>query len=163
MRWYQLIYLCVLLASSQSVAFAADWLTHPLKPLLASQTTASLQTLANEQPLAVVFYQPDCPWCQKQMQQLVSYQQQCHHGFQSVFIGTQGKHRALLREVQSYQQQALSFAADSQFIRLLGAIPATPITLFIDQHGQLLSANRGLITAKLLAQKIAQLSNKKCS
>jgi thioredoxin-related protein len=95
----------------------------------------------------LVFFEPDCPWCVKQMRALEELGQQCPERIQTVTAGVHGKlpeYRRLLRVAGTDQP---AFMASNRLVAAIGGVTATPYTLFLDARGQPTHRLQGYIPA----------------
>lgn len=139
-------------------------------PLHASVTEVSLrdlhdntlQSLAIPQPQLLMFFAPDCRWCEKQMQQMSQLQSQCGAVRQAV-IGIHGSRAALRSELKQYNIDVTAYLGDKRFIRQIGGVPATPYTLVVGTDHNILALLRGYIEPERLTAITAALSENRCT
>ena len=153
------ISLVVLLTTSVSLATEQVYL-YSLKALRLN-AKFSLASLSDKPKVAVVF-QPNCAWCIKQAADLARLQNECSGEFETVLIGSRAKRQALKRELRHFSDETPALQADPQFIRQIGGVEATPVTLFFDQAGNLLGRKQGYLPVTKLRQAIAIQTNKAC-
>ncbi|WDE11669.1 TlpA family protein disulfide reductase [Thalassomonas haliotis] len=142
-------------------ASAEDLYLYPLKSLV-DRETRSLADYQGHARVAVVF-QPDCPWCEKQIADLARLEHQCGGAFSTVLIGTRGKRSTLKRELRKFATSMPALKADRGFMRLLKGFEATPVTLFFDRAGKLLANRRGYIPPEKLKRAISLQTGGLCS
>ncbi|HBR98370.1 MAG TPA: hypothetical protein DD979_13490 [Gammaproteobacteria bacterium] len=131
----------------------ASWLDYSLKNLRSSQTESLLAYA--QQPVAVVFFEPRCRWCLKQMRVLEALSEQCR--VQPMAIGLNGSVRDL-REVLGRSGTVFpAFMASSRLLADIGGVPATPITVVIADGAQT-KAVRGFRSADDLRPLLPQAS-----
>lgn len=134
---------------------------YPLKDLRSSERH-SLAQLSDSAKVVVVF-QPECDWCERQIKDLADIEAQCRAHIKTVLIGSRGKRRALKRELKRFEQSLPALQADKHFIRRLGGVVATPVTLFFDKKGQLLAKRRGYIQKDKLRQAVNIQTKSQCA
>lgn len=122
----------------------------------------SLQPLGSDQPQLLMFFAPDCRWCEKQMQQMSQLQSQCGAVRQAV-IGIHGSRSALRSELKQQHIHLNAYLSDKRFIRQIGGVPATPYTLVVGADHNIMAMLRGYIEAERLAAITAALSENSCS
>ncbi len=104
-----------------------------LKSLQAPETT-SLSQFHNKS-LVVSFFEPDCPWCYRQILMLNDVQQRCSDQLQVILIGTQGTRQQLQNELRRSKTLLPAFASSSALLQLTGPIRATPVTFIFNGQG----------------------------
>ncbi|WDE05585.1 hypothetical protein SG34_001160 [Thalassomonas viridans] len=134
---------------------------YPLKSLT-DRESKSLADYRGATRIAVVF-QPECPWCDKQIADLARLEHLCGGAFSTVLIGTRGNKRTLKRELRRFAAPLPALQADKGFMRLLSGFEATPVTLFFGPAGKLLASRRGYIPPDKLKRAIALQTGGLCS
>ncbi|MFQ6371167.1 TlpA family protein disulfide reductase [Shewanella sp. YIC-542] len=133
-------------------ALAAPQQAEYLLQDLRGQHHTSLATLPGN-TVAVMFFKPDCPWCHKQAKALDKLHQQCAF-IHPVALGVNGNKLALKKALFNLQFPYPGYMAPRNLIADLGGIPATPITLLL-QQGNVIAAFRGFTPAETLAEQLA--------
>ena len=139
----------------------ADVYKQPLKSL-ADTSKFSLADVSDK-PLVSVIFQPDCSWCDKQIKQLISYQNACEGTFDTVLVGALGKRQQLKRELNRYSVDLPALQSNAKFLRKVGKIKATPVVLFYDEKGELLGRNRGYLESVRMQKALEILTNGQCA
>ncbi len=102
-------------------------------------------------PVFMVFFEPDCSWCFRQMKAFKQLQDKCGDSLQSIAVGTNGEKDRLLKEVRRAKINYPSFIATAELIEAVGGeIPSTPWTLVSDSNGELITHFRGYHTLEKL-------------
>jgi thioredoxin-related protein len=118
-----------------------DWLNYSLKSL-DSANRISLQQYKGK-PILMSFFEPECSWCFKQLRDLSQLQSNCQDRFQTLAMGVNGSQGELRQLYARTGVKLPAFLVSSRMIVDIGDIPATPITLLINESGQAISAVRG--------------------
>lgn len=121
----------------------------------------SWQQLAADKPQLLMFFGPDCRWCDKQMLQMQQLQQQCPQVRQAL-IGINGGRNQLRAVLRQHQISLNAYQGDKRFIRHLGGIAATPYTLVIDEQQHIIASLRGYIDPERLQAITQALSAQQC-
>jgi thioredoxin-related protein len=143
------------------LAQAGNLYQHPLKDLRTTERVSLSQLSASAK--VVVVFQPECDWCEKQIDDLEQLQHQCENELTTVAVGSRGKRAALKRELKRYHKSLPALQADGQFIRALGGVVATPVTLFFDSNGELLAKRRGYMAKDKLRKVINIQTKSQCA
>ncbi|MFS1524134.1 TlpA family protein disulfide reductase [Microbulbifer sp. 2304DJ12-6] len=107
------------------------------------------------QPAVMVFFEPECPWCFRQVRVLNRLLAQCPGQFQPLAVGTNGSRRALMAEYRRLRPDFPAFQISSALLDRVGTIPATPFTLLIDRHGAPAGWLRGFMPQEKLTPVLA--------
>ncbi len=151
----------ILMLMLSTNAFATDSIyTHKMKRLQGN-STESLAGLSTK-PKVVVVYQPHCKWCEKQISDLAQFQHHCDGAFNTILVGSKGNKRKLLSELKRFNGDFPAFAGSRKFLKGIGGVPATPITLFFNNKGELIGKNRGYIENDRMQRALAIQTNNKC-
>lgn len=97
----------------------------------------------NGTPVVMVLFEPDCPWCFKQVKSMNRHYSACGQQFQPLAIGVNGNRKKLKQEVQRFGAKFPSLQASTQFLQKLGNIPGTPLMLVVDENGNYSGHYRG--------------------
>lgn len=142
-----LLWLLVFFTSSHG-CLAEDLSQYTLKDLRGGQST-SLAALPGD-VVAVMFFEPECIWCRKQAQVLKHLHQQCNK-VAPVALGVNGDRIFLKKALFNMQFPFPGYLAPNNLVNDLGGIPATPITLLL-QNQQLVGVFRGYKSIKTIAE-----------
>lgn len=105
------------------------------------------------QAMALMFFEPECPWCIKQASVLKQLHQSCQQGLQPVALGVNGDNLALKRALFRLNFPFEAYRAPPALLKDMGGIPATPILLLLNTKGELIKGYRGFTNeAELKAQ-----------
>lgn len=135
-------YLAALLFSLAAFCSQADTLFDFEMKNLKTGKTEKLP-LTSSAPTLLVFFQPDCKWCEKQIALVTQLQQDCQQPVQALAIGTLGGYRELKKEVRKQQISLPSYLASSRFISALGGINTSPVSVLFNTDGTVEWAARG--------------------
>ncbi len=152
------IFLMLMLSTS---IFASDSIyTHKMNRLhgIGTESLADFST----KPKVVVIYQPNCQWCEKQISDLAKFQHRCEGSFNTILVGSRGNKRKLTSELKRFDGDFPAFAGSREFLRKIGGVLATPITLFFNQKGKLIGKKRGYLQSTLMQQALAIQTNNNC-
>ena len=105
------------------------------------------KTQPNETIIVLSFFEPNCPWCYRQMKVLNKIESSCNHQVQPVVVGINGDARALRKELRKAKVTFPALKANKALMEQF-SVPATPWTLMIDGDGQVLTAIRGYMPLK---------------
>lgn len=115
-------------------------------------------------PMMLSFFEPDCPWCARQIRDLEAAGAQCASPLPFALVGVHGDRmelRLMLRRAQAGHLPA--FIASPALLEALDGIPATPHAVVLDAKGRALVRMRGYIPlARLceIADLLAQAESK---
>lgn len=116
--------------------------------LLSNHPEASLQ---QSKPQLLMFYQPDCRWCGLQMQAMQTTQSACEQVVMQL-VGIRGTERQLRAELRRHRSDLPAFWGTETFVRQVGGVEATPMTLLLNANGEEVGRHRGYLNkAQLLA------------
>ena len=105
-------------------------------------------------PSLLMFFEPECPWCLKQGKAFNQLLSQCPNAINIVALASHGNKSALRKAAWKMKLHFPAYLASQTMMKSLGPLPATPITLIIDDSGHLHSLLRGYVK---LAQLLPQL------
>lgn len=111
-------------------------------------------------PVVMLFFQPDCSWCLRQVRTLNELSGQCPGQFQALAIGVNGDRRQLKAELRRLRPDFPAFQASPALLEDIGGVPATPFSLLGDDQGSVQGWLRGYIPADKL---VASLSLEGCT
>ena len=144
-----------------SAARGAPLLDLKLADLQQSQYV-SLREIVNLHPInsedtviLLSFFEPNCPWCYRQMKVFNRIEAACQHSVQPMVVGINGDARALRKEIRKAKVKFPALKANKQLMEQF-SVPATPLTLVIDSGGEVLTAIRGYIPLKDFADLFKQ-------
>jgi thiol-disulfide isomerase/thioredoxin len=96
-------------------------------------------------PTFLIFFEPGCPWCLKQMAALDRLEAECEGRFRTVTAGVHGDIVAYRRGLQRSGTDLPAYATSDRLSAALGGVRFTPYTLFLDGAGQPTHRLRGYI------------------
>lgn len=112
--------------------------------------------------LLVSFFEPDCPWCFRQMKDFNRLVESCEHQLQPIAVGVNGNRQQLRKELRKAKVQFPGLKANRELIDAIGEVPATPWTLVADQRGKLVATLRGYHRLQSLGKIFAPLGAQQC-
>jgi thioredoxin-related protein len=96
-----------------------------------------------DKKLVLVFFEPECTWCARQIKMLEEINHFCGFAVQPVLIGTHGNRQALQAFLRRTQTQLPAFETSTALLKITGDVSSTPLTLIIDAHGAISEKIRG--------------------
>lgn len=116
---------------------------------LAEPEKHSLEQYAGT-PTVMMFFEPDCGWCFRQIKVLNKLSQQCSGEFNLVAVGVNGSRSELLKEYRRAKPRFPAYQASNKLLQAIGGVEATPFTILADAKGQPLSWFRGYLAEQKL-------------
>jgi len=111
-------------------------------PSLKSQATVSMADFRGKVVL-LSFFEPNCPWCYRQMKVFNQIQSACDEILQPLSVGIHGTNQKLRSGLRRAKVQYPAVRGTPALIQLTGEINTTPWTLIFGPNGQLLATRRG--------------------
>jgi len=105
------------------------------------------------QQMVMMFFQPECNWCYRQVQALNDLQSSCSTT-RFVAVGVNGDRQRLRKEVRRLRPEFPAYQASPELLHSLGGLPATPFMLLGDADGQFVDWMRGYIPAERLSSRL---------
>lgn len=109
-------------------------------------------------PVALMFFEPECPWCIKQASVLRQLHQHCSQSIQPVALGVNGNNLALKRALFRLNFPFEAYRAPPTLLKDMGGIPATPILLLLNAKGELVKGYRGYTDEEELKSQLCHPS-----
>ncbi|MGR3972533.1 TlpA family protein disulfide reductase [Shewanella sp. 1180_01] len=122
----------------QAAQFTRDYQFQALR----SQKLTNLSHLEG-QPTAIMFFEPECPWCIKQSVVLKKIHKDCSQSIHPVALGVNGDNLTLKRALFRLDFPFEAYRAPPKLLKDMGGIPATPILLLLNANGELVKGYRG--------------------
>ena len=97
----------------------------------------------NDKVVLLSFFEPNCPWCYRQMKVFNQIQSACDELLQPLSVGIHGTDQKLRSELRRARVQYPAVRGTPALIQLTGEINATPWTLVFGPKRQLLVTWRG--------------------
>ena len=94
-------------------------------------------------PVIMVFFEPECSWCLRQVRAINEIDEMCGDEFDALAIGVNATRAALQKELRRLRPNFPAYQASPELLESLGGIPATPISLLGDARGEFVSWARG--------------------
>ncbi len=113
-------------------------------PSLTDKTMISMADFRGK-VLLLSFFEPDCPWCYRQMKVFNQIQEQCSEQLQPLSVGIHGTDQKLKPELRRAKVTYPAVRGTPPLLELVGEVPATPWTLILGPEGQLLGTWRGYL------------------
>lgn len=102
------------------------------------------------QPVLMVFFEPDCSWCLRQIRAINELQAGCPGGVAAIAVGVNGNRKQLQKALRRIRPEFPAYEASPELVESLGGVPATPFTLLGDTNGEFVNWTRGYLkTAEL--------------
>jgi len=111
-------------------------------PSLNNQATVSMADFRGKVVL-LSFFEPDCPWCYRQMKVFNQVQSECDETLQPLSVGIHGTDQKLKSELRRAKVQYPAVRGTPVLVQLTGEVNATPWTLIFGPKRQLLVTWRG--------------------
>ena len=111
-------------------------------------------------PVIMVFFQPECNWCLKQVRAINMLREQCE--IEAIAVGTGGNRAALRKELRRLRPGFPAYQASPRLIEELGGVVATPITLLGDANGDFVSWSRGFLEERQLLELMRSSGQTDC-
>ena len=124
-------------------AGAPSLLDYALKRLDAPEVESLRQF--EGKPVLMMFFEPECSWCFRQVRTLNAMGQRCTSGFQALAVGVNGNRSDLKKELRRLRPDFPAFEASPALLEALDGVPATPFTLIGDAKGDYLNWTRGYL------------------
>lgn len=103
--------------------------------------------------LLLSFFEPECPWCARQIRDLDAAQTQCAKPLPFVLVGVHGDRMALRMMLRRVKAEHLpAYVASPALLDALNGIPATPHTVILDTQSRPLARMRGYIPLEKLCE-----------
>ncbi len=122
---------------------------------LSGKDRQSMQQFAGK-PVVLMYFEPQCSWCFRQVRTLNQLQEKCSGRFQPVAVGINGSRKDLLTEVRRLRPEFPAFLISAQLKSKIGEIAGTPYTLLSDEYGHPVSNLRGYIPSERLQSLLEQ-------
>ena len=113
-------------------------------------------------PLLMVFFQPECSWCHRQVAAINEFRSQCEARFQAIAVGVNGNRRQLQTELRRIKPSFPAYEASPALIRSLGGVPATPFALLSNADGELVNWSRGFLDSEKLGPFLESAGELEC-
>ena len=103
-------------------------------------------------PVLMVFFEPNCSWCYRQVKAINEVGEQCSDEFAAIAIGVNGNRQSLQKELRRLRPEFPAYQASPRLLESLGGIDATPLSLLSNADGEFANWSRGYLPAdKLLS------------
>lgn len=108
-------------------------------------------------PVIMLFFQPECSWCLKQVRAVNRLPADCRASFNALAIGVNGDRKALKQELRRLRPDFPAYQANPALLDAIGGVPATPFALLGDANGEFHNWMRGYIPQSRLVDSLAEL------
>ena len=122
---------------------------------LRSAEMESLESFAGS-PIFLVFFEPRCSWCAKQIAALQDLLERCPGQFRAVALGVHSDIPGYRRFLRRAEVELPAYRASPKLQAAIGGVPATPYTLFLDAAGKPTHRLRGAIDTAQLSHWLAE-------
>lgn len=123
-------------------------LTYDLKSL--EEPEIRSLTRYRGKPIVMVFFQPDCNWCAKQIRAINELHEQCQGDFGAIAIGVSGSRSELRSELRRLRPDFPAYQASPHLIEQMGGVETTPVLLLGDSDGRFVDWASGFIPLEQL-------------
>lgn len=126
----------ILFFAFSQLAVASDFplLDFSLRSLKQSGGTQRLDVYKGK-PVLMIFFEPNCSWCFKQVKVVNRLQQQCESSFQPLAVGVHGNRQQLKQESRRLKAAFPTLQASAEMLRRIGKVKATPLLVLSDKDG----------------------------
>lgn len=114
-------------------------------------------------PVVMVFFQPNCNWCAKQIDAINDLSKQCSHKFEAIAVGIGGNRTELRKELRRLRPDFPAYQASPRLIAEMGGVIATPIILLGDARGEFRNWTRGFVPGEDLKKLVVAIDPGTCS
>jgi len=114
-------------------------------------------------PLLIMFFEPDCSWCYRQVKVLNTLSKTCDSDFSMVAVGVNGSRAELLKTYQKSKPKFPAYQISQQLQKVIGKIKATPFMLLVDGQGLPLSWFIGYLPKDKLVDNLQQYTLLDCT
>ncbi|WP_299011504.1 hypothetical protein [uncultured Shewanella sp.] len=149
-----------LTASQQNQQVKTQWLNYQHDNLVTHQKE-TLQRFMGK-PSLLMFFEPDCPWCFKQGKAFNQLLIDCPDAINLVALASHGDKRILRKAAWKMKLHFPAYLANNAMMNTLGSLPATPITLILDDSGHLHSLIRGYVKLEQLLPQLKKTFELTC-
>lgn len=101
-------------------------------------------------PVLMMFFEPDCTWCYRQVRAINDIGRQCGDTFSAIAIGVNGNRQALQKELRRLRPDFPAYQASPELLESLGGIDATPLSLLGNADGDFANWARGYMPSDKL-------------
>ncbi len=113
-------------------------------------------------PSLMMFFEPECPWCFKQGKAFNRLLAQCDNKVNIVAMGANADRSSLKKTLWKMHLNFDGFEAGPTMMQQVGQLPATPITLLLDEQGNLVSFLRGYVKDAQLQELLPKVLGVSC-
>lgn len=138
-------FLTLVLAGLALCSEASTLLEYPVIELASGERQI---TTADTKLTVVLFFEPDCSWCFKQTRVFNDFIRSCNTDIQFIGLGVNGSRQKLKKEAWRQRADFPMYMASKEMIKAIGQVSTTPLTLLLDQSGNIISHARGYLPAK---------------
>ena len=151
----------VLLAPAYADEAAPSLLDFELRSL-AGPEVHSLQAYAGK-PVVLLFFQPECNWCLRQVRSLNELKRECDDGFNAVLVGVRGTRSELRTELRRLKPDFAAYQASPSLLEAIGGVETTPLMLVGDAEGRFVTWMRGFIPEDEFLASLSEAGPMGCS
>lgn len=145
--------ICLLLAWPLS-AVSADLMHYELRSLDQAATEHALDRYRGK-PTLMIFFEPECAWCLRQMRVLNKLVDECDN-FQALAIGANGSRAALRDTLNRMRPDFPSYQISRQLEADIGKVETTPLMLVADEQGEFVTYMRGYQKEEILVPALQE-------
>lgn len=94
-------------------------------------------------PLFVTFFNSGCGFCQTMMEDLKCVKEKLPGKVDAIAVGIDGERKAMKKYIKKQKLTFKAVIGNKEFEKRVGGVDATPYTLFLDSHGNLIGKTYG--------------------
>lgn len=116
-------------------------------------------TFAGHMTLIVTF-QPDCPWCKIQFDDLAAFHAEDAPWLQVAAVSLRGNRRDLVHELRQARTEFSAYRSSQGLLDALHFTPGTPCVYLVSPDGELIGFRRGRQTREQLREMLSELAER---
>ena len=101
-------------------------------------------------PTLMMFFEPDCAWCFRQIKVLNKLSKHCAGDLNLVAVGMNGSRAELLKEYRRAKPEFPAYQISNKFLNAMGEVEGTPFSILADEKGRPLGWFRGYLPEEKL-------------
>ena len=118
--------------------------------------TISFARYKNKQ-IIISFFEPECSWCYRQILALDKLQKKCGNNILVILMGIHGTRQELQHDLRRAKTNMPAYEANQALLNFTGDIAATPITFFLNTHGDITHTLRGYSSDNAALNQVCSL------
>lgn len=113
-------------------------------------------------PVLMMFFEPDCSWCYRQVRTINRLGEDCGEGFTALAVGVNGNRTALQKELRRLRPDFPAYQASPALVQAIGTVDATPLSLLGDANGDFVDWARGYLPTERLREFVQTSGDLHC-